>query len=320
MNEIDKKFKLLIKSVASLSEESLFERIKLNFLSLPDLYKNILKDYFERFNFWGTLNYEEGDFQEIAMKAHALYKRKGEFVWLYNKLEDYSSKFLLYAILNNWLVYDFTSLKKSIDNRFKHYFDLDIIPNSHNEVFVDVGGYIGDSTLDFINVYGENYKRIYCYEITEDILPVLKDNLKKYPKIEIKNLAVKDRQGKVYLNEQGDISSNQTSKEGLKQVACTTLDKDIKEKIDFIKMDIEGDELSALKGAKGHIINDSPKLLISVYHKNDHLWQIPKFIYKLNKNYKFYLRYYGGELYPTEVVFIAIPTQKSVKCLSLHQP
>ena len=44
MNEIDKKFKLLIKDIASLSEESLFERIKLNFLSLPDPYKNILKD------------------------------------------------------------------------------------------------------------------------------------------------------------------------------------------------------------------------------------------------------------------------------------
>lgn len=312
MNEIDKKFKLLIKDIASLSEESLFERIKLNFLSLPDLYKNILKDYFARFNFWGTLNYDVGDFQEICQKAHTLYKRKGEFIWLYNKFEDYSSKFLLFAILNNWLVYDFTSLKKSIDNRFKHYFDLDIIPNSNNEVFVDVGGYVGDSTLDFINVYGENYKRIYCYEITEDILPVLKNNLGKYPKIEIKNLAIKDRQGKVYLNEQGDVSSNQTSQEGLKQIVCTTLDKDIKEKVDFIKMDIEGDELSALKGARNHIIYDSPKLLISVYHKNDHLWQIPKFIHKLNKNYKFYLRYYGGELYPTEVVLIAVPKQKQV--------
>ena len=72
-------------------------------------------------------------------------------------------------------------------------------------------------------------------------------------------------------------------------------------------MDIEGDELSALKGAKEHIKNDCPKLLISVYHNNNHLWQIPRLIYRYNKDYKFFLRYYGGDLYPTEVVLFALP-------------
>ena len=78
-------------------------------------------------------------------------------------------------------------------------------------------------------------------------------------------------------------------------------------------MDIEGDELKALKGAQEHIRKDSPKLLISIYHKNDHYFQIPKYINTLNKNYKFHLRYYGGELYPTEVVLFAIPKNKDVK-------
>lgn len=78
------------------------------------------------------------------------------------------------------------------------------------------------------------------------------------------------------------------------------------EKIDLIKMDIEGDELLALKGAKTHIKNDNPILLVSIYHKNNHLWQIPQYIHSINKNYKFYLRYYGGEIYPTEIILFAI--------------
>lgn len=76
-------------------------------------------------------------------------------------------------------------------------------------------------------------------------------------------------------------------------------------------MDIEGDELKALFGSQKHIINDTPKLLISVYHKNNHLWQIPLLINSYNNNYNYYLRCYGNYLYPTEIVFFAIPNKKS---------
>ena len=160
MNELDKKFFDLVKIIKSLTEKQLYERIKLNFMSLPSIYKDILEDYFKRFDFWGTLDVKNGDFDEISRKAHILSKHIKDFVWLYNKLEDYSSKFLLYAILNNWYIYDFISLKNCIDKKYRHYFDLDIIPKSKNEVLVDVGAYVGDSALDFILSYGENYKKI----------------------------------------------------------------------------------------------------------------------------------------------------------------
>lgn len=313
MNELDKKFFDLVKIIKSLTEKQLYERIKLNFMSLPSIYKDILEDYFKRFDFWGTLDVKNGDFDEISRKAHILSKHIKDFVWLYNKLEDYSSKFLLYAILNNWYIYDFISLKNCIDKKYRHYFDLDIIPKSKNEVLVDVGAYVGDSALDFILSYGENYKKIYSYEITEKMIVIMKNNLKNHKNIVFLNKAVKDKKGLVYVDEKGDISSNQTSLAGEKPVDCVTLDDDIKERIDLIKMDIEGDELKALKGAQKHIRKDSPKLLISIYHKNDHYFQIPKYINTLNKNYKFHLRYYGGELYPTEVVLFAIPKNKDVK-------
>ena len=71
-------------------------------------------------------------------------------------------------------------------------------------------------------------------------------------------------------------------------------------------MDIEGSEYEALLGSKEHIKNDKPKLLISIYHGFDDVWRIIKLIDSFNSDYKYYLRYYGGPIFPTEITLIAI--------------
>lgn len=80
MNELDKKFFDLVKIIKSLTEKQLYERIKLNFMSLPSIYKDILEDYFKRFDFWGTLDIKNGDFDEISGKAHILSKHIKDFI------------------------------------------------------------------------------------------------------------------------------------------------------------------------------------------------------------------------------------------------
>jgi FkbM family methyltransferase len=60
-------------------------------------------------------------------------------------------------------------------------------------------------------------------------------------------------------------------------------------KIDFIKMDIEGFEIAALKGAAKTIEHFSPKLAISLYHKWDDFFTIPLFLKEKYPFYKFYL-------------------------------
>lgn len=61
-----------------------------------------------------------------------------------------------------------------------------------------------------------------------------------------------------------------------------------------------------IKGARQHILKDHPKLLISVYHSNEDLWKIPQMIREIDDSYRFYLRYHGGSIYPTEITLIAI--------------
>ncbi|MCM1560739.1 MAG: FkbM family methyltransferase [Butyrivibrio sp.] len=78
-----------------------------------------------------------------------------------------------------------------------------------------------------------------------------------------------------------------------------------KDKVDFIKMDIEGAELNALRGAAETIMRDHPVLAVCVYHKREDLLEIPEYIHSLCKEYKFYIRAYGGP-YSIEVVFFAV--------------
>lgn len=307
INIIDKNFNDLTKKIEHMDTDDVFSNIKAKFKSIhPDTQRSF-ENFFRQFNYWGTLDIDNNDYSQLYEKAKSLHDHIDDYKWLYNHLKDYTSKKILYAILNNWYQYDFETLKECMNLKFKHYFDLDIIPSCNNEVFVDLGAYTGDTTLDYIQIYN-NYQKIYCYEITKETMAILKNNLSNYDNIIYKNKAVSDINGTMFLKKSAvDSSGNQITQSGDIEVETVCLDDDIEGKIDMIKMDIEGSEYGALLGAKNHIINDKPKLLISVYHNNMDLWRIPRLIAEYSQDYDFFLRYYGNNTYPTEIVLIAIP-------------
>ena len=307
MNKVDIEFNELVNKIKNMNVDEIFYNIKKSFLKVhPDTQKSI-QNFLNELNYWGTLDIDKNDYTEIFEKAKSLKEHIEDYIWLYNKLKDYSSKKLLFAILNNWYCYDFKNLSDCMNKTFLHYFDLDIVPSFNNKVFVDIGSYIGDTVQDFIDTY-KKYKKIYCYEMTAESMAIVKENLSKYENIIYNNKAVSNNNRLGYFTtELIDASTNKLVTNGNVEIEIVSLDNDITESIDMIKMDIEGEEYNALLGCKNHIINDRPILMISVYHNNEDLWKLPKLIDEFNNKYDFYLRNYGNNVFPTEIVLIAVP-------------
>jgi len=78
-------------------------------------------------------------------------------------------------------------------------------------------------------------------------------------------------------------------------------------KPDFIKMDIEGAEMAALRGGLKTIQEHRPQLAISIYHSNSDFINIPLYLHDNLENYKFRLGHYSPRL--SETVLYAVPNE-----------
>ena len=134
---IDKNFKYLINTIKKQTLEETYQEIRNKFSKINIGIQKSLEDFFEKFPYWGKLNINEGIYEELYNRALSLNKHIDDFIWLYNNLEDYRSKQLLYAIISNWYQFDFETLENSIEKNYPHYFDLDIINCAKNEVIVE---------------------------------------------------------------------------------------------------------------------------------------------------------------------------------------
>lgn len=296
-NYIDYEFYSLMNYVELMPHEIILKDMERNFNGIKKYGEEVYKQRVAHFNryvdFWGAINIEEGIFDLFHNRINELKNHREDFIWLYEELEDYRSKFVLNGILQFWVKYDLSLINKMRENNYESYYDLDIIKSDENEVVVDLGAYTGDSAEDFIHRMG-SYKQIYCYEISKDTFEILKQNMAPYENVTLVNKGIGEQEGVMYLERSKDASANKVAEAGEEAIEITTLDIDIKEKITFIKMDIEGAEQAALKGAKHHIQCDRPKLAICTYHNNHDIWQIPRMMREMNPDYKLYMRYNGA--------------------------
>jgi hypothetical protein len=88
--------------------------------------------------------------------------------------------------------------------------------------------------------------------------------------------------------------------DGVELVQTVALDEVIHDvEPSYICMDIEGEELAAITGARRIIESGTADLAVSVYHKASHAWEIPLLIHSLNPNYCLHLRNYTGHCVET---------------------
>lgn len=303
--QADSGFIQLMEMIAQTDEDKLFSYIKNAYMRMGKAFRDNLSAYYNKYGFWGSLNPEVKDFTVFRNRAHELKEHFSDFLWLYEQLGDARSKNVLYGILSNWVNMDINTLDRVKERRYPDYFDGKLVHCSPDEVFVDLGGYIGDTVLSFINTYGK-YKRIYTYEIMPSVMEQLKANTAELANIEARSKGAGDKPGVMYVSEGAHDSANTLSESGETSVEVVRIDDDITEPVTFIKMDIEGSEQAAIRGCERHIREEHPKLAICTYHNNTDIWKIPRMIHEMDSSYKFYMRYNGGNLVPTEYVLLAL--------------
>ena len=253
------------------------------------------------------LDYKNGDYSLIKRHVDVMCNRVEDYKWLYNRLGDWRSRVILNEVITYWFRFDLDRLWTLQENIFPEYYDVDLISCNSEEVFVDLGAYIGDSTINFIDAFG-TYKRIYSYELAPGTYKQLEANLSGIANITLKNKGVGDRNETIYIEDTELEVGNSIARKGNCPVELVTLDDDIDEPVTCIKMDIEGAEKDALCGARNHIINEKPKLLICAYHIPEDIFDIPRIITDMRDDYKLYLRYDGkpGLIWPCDYVLYAI--------------
>lgn len=131
----------------------------------------------------------------------------------------------------------------------------------------------------------------------------IKKKLGNNDKIEIIEKALWSKTTTLSMDARGDFATSVTlpnENDHLPKVEAAALDDLLGDReVTFIKMDIEGAEAEALRGAQKIITEQKPKLAISVYHNPEDILTIPQLILEYNPDYKFYLRHYSFSNYDT---------------------
>ena len=177
----------------------------------------------------------------------------------------------------------------------KIYIDPDFIFHyiDKKTSFVDLGCYDGKDAINFKNAIHDYAAEIYAFEPNPSNYTKCKQALSSYQNSFVYNLGVGDKATSLYMSGGGEMAHISEQENSIK-IVVDKLDNILKSKnVGFIKMDVEGFELAAIKGAKSIIAEQKPIIAASVYHKMSDIVNIPELLLQYNSNYKFYMRHYS---------------------------
>lgn len=176
-------------------------------------------------------------------------------------------------------------------DQYRHN-DFDVLPG---DVIIDGGAFIGDTAALF-NYITYNNCFVHSFELLDENIELLKINAKINnfeDNIKINKLALSDVSGQKVNIKQTPLQGATSifGVEGGESVETITLDDYVHhfkvDKVDLIKLDIEGAERYALNGAVRTIQQFKPRLAICVYHCWDDIIELPRIIGNFGVEYKY---------------------------------
>jgi FkbM family methyltransferase len=208
------------------------------------------------------------------------------------------------------------------------YFPPDLFHHIPSEVLVDCGAFDGDTLREMLALTGDDFAAVHAIEADTVSAARLHAFLATLPaataaKVRPHAVAVGAERCTLRFAMSGTATSTASGNHAdAIEVPCLPLDELLAgQAVTFIKMDIEGAEFDALRGARTLIERDAPVLAICVYHTQSDIWRIPLLLHSLSPGYQFFLRTYDGDGFQT--VLYAVPPHRLVPAgerATIHVP
>lgn len=225
--------------------------------------------------------------------------------------EDEASRAEYVAQVRFRLHADFDGLSHPVTH--PQYFPDDLFAWSDEEWIVDGGAYDGDTVRTVSTLHGDRFGHILALEPDPANFAQLRATVAALPpaaraKVDCRQAALGSQRSTLHLAATGTAASTTSAaaSAGTIAVDAEALDSLVEGgRPTFVKLDIEGFEVDALKGGRGTIQRLAPVLAVCVYHQQNHLWRIPLLLRDWRDDYAFFLRPHNEEGW--DLVCYAVP-------------
>ncbi|TXJ11626.1 FkbM family methyltransferase [Brachyspira aalborgi] len=260
-----------------------------NFNIFYDMLKDdISKKFFKKATIYRyMLAFYPEAFGNIKNSMHLVFKYSivNIFYWIFKRILFIIQRFKYPLEIEVFITFYIFGLKQY---NIKNIFEV-----KNDAVVFDIGAFKGD-TAYFFSKKCSNKARIYAFEPDENNYKVL---LKIKDKYKLNNVIASNI---LFSNLETEINflSMDLNRPAVK-MKSTTIDKFVEEnnieKIDYIKMDVEGAERNILEGSIKTIKKFKPSLAIAIYHGGklfmEDFYNIPIFIKNvIDEDYEYYIR------------------------------
>lgn len=224
----------------------------------------------------------------------AFYEKNKENIFSARALfEDEKSVYIYENIIQYKLTGKLSYLRAAVSEPSDVWNSL-IFPEKYKS-YLDLGAFRGDSAQEFI-------RRGFSGEIT-----AVEPDRRSFKKLEeyffanrinakLFNSAAWSHSETLTFSDRGSRSSSAFSGGGNQGGKLISVKADSPDNmlggacVDYIKYDVEGAELQALRGSRGTIAKYKPDLCVSAYHRSEDIFLIPMLLASYEKSYKLYMR------------------------------
>lgn len=217
------------------------------------------------------------------------------------RMADNQSVTTLHALLTHYLTCDPSYLQAVQLPYSSLYFGSGLLDFGNQEKMVDCGASIGESLQGLIKHTQGEFSHSWIIEPDRNNLAILQAIIDGYQGTALENrislhaCGVGETAQQVCFTHEGGHGSSiitDSTVDEVNMIEIRPVDDIIDDAPTFLKMDIEGSELPALKGARHTITTHKPKLAISAYHRSMDLLDLTDYVLSLRPDYRVGLRHH----------------------------